>query len=147
MAYTRKQKTIRMEFDGDHEWAGLVVRTRALSTGVFTEITQFAGMLGDGKAKIASKDMGKISRLFGIFAEALLEWNLQEEDENGKIRDVPATVAGVQSQDIDFIIALIVAWVEQISGLGAGLGKGSSSGGISPAPPLPMEPLSPNPQS
>lgn len=149
MTYTRKRKIVRLEYDSSHDWAGLVVRTRSLSTGLFRKIIQFGALMadGDGRPKLSAKDAAEIPKLFDIFAGVLIDWTLEEEDEDGAVVPVPPTGAGIDSQDIDFVLALMGDWIGQIVSVSPDLGKGSNSGGISPAPSLPMAPLSPSPQS
>lgn len=128
MGYKRKPKVYRLEFT-DPEFEGLVVRTRSLPLGEFMELSGADAATGEGTQK-----------MMRAFARALVEWNL--EDELGE--PVKPSYDGIMAQDLDFITALITAWMDAIASVSPNLPRGSNSGGTSLEASLPMESLSPS---
>jgi hypothetical protein len=138
MGYRRPVKAYRLKFEQE-DMAGLEVTARSLPLGEFLKVTELASLDKDDPA--AAKSAGE---LFRLFASSLLEWNL----EDGFGDPVPATYAGVLAQDLDFMMAIILAWVGAMSDVDGGLGKGSSSGGTSGLEQsIPMETRSASPPS
>jgi hypothetical protein len=87
---------------------------------------------GQGSANDTLKAVGD---LFETFATALVSWNLEDEDGT----PVSADLEGIQSQDMEFILAVVRAWLEAVSSVNAPLGEGSTGGGTSQVPSIPME--------
>lgn len=137
--YKRKAKVYKLIFE-DEEFAGLEVRVKSLPVGDFLDLTDLADVAA-GTAGAEQKD--KIERLFAIFADALLDWNLLDEDDN----PVPANLDGVKSQDLDFDLTVIKAWMEAVAGVAAPLVTGSNGGTTTLEASLPMAPLTPSPES
>jgi len=133
--FIRQRRVYRLNFADDTELAGLEVRARSVPLGEFMSIV--------GLADTAEPGSEEMKRLFGGFAEQLVSWNLEAEDG----QPVPATLEGLYSQDFEFTMQLVLAWIEAIASVPGPLGETSSSGGTSPVPSLPMEPLSPSPGS
>lgn len=133
MGYVRERKVLRLRF-ADPEMDGLIVRARVISLGQFLEVV--------GLREVDPKSMGReeLDKLFGVFVGALLEWNLEEPAGV----PVPVTIEGVHSQDADFIMAIIRAWVDGIASVSGPLGAASSNGGRSLEASMPMESPSPN---
>lgn len=121
MGFKRKRKLYKLTF-ADPDMDGLQVTMHAIPVGVVLEL-QAASEKTDGNA-----------RLFEIMSEALVEWNLENEDGT----PVPATKEGVMTQDMDFVMAIITSWTEAISGVSAPLASGSTSGETFPEASLPM---------
>lgn len=145
MAYVRS-KVLKVTFDGDHPLAGLEVRTRRLSMDAYREVMSLSS-LDPERIAVDDDAFDEFRRPFEIFADCLISWNLQEEDENGEVRDVPPTLDAILA-DIVWIMPVIKAWLKALMEVPPELGKGSPSGEPSdPVPSLPMEPLSPSPQS
>jgi hypothetical protein len=120
------------------ELAGLEVTARSLPIEEFLKLSEMASAKDDPKTIAASA-----GDVFRTLAGALLEWNLTRNGE-----PVPATYEGIISCGLDFIMKIVRAWLTAMSGVDENLGKDSSSGTTSgPVPSLPMEPLSPAPQS
>jgi hypothetical protein len=61
--------------------------------------------------------------VFEILGRSLVSWNL--EDETGDA--VPADFTGVSSQELDFVFAIVNAWIETISSVPPPLPPGSTS--------------------
>lgn len=126
MGYKRAQKVYKLKF-ADPEFEGLEVRAKSIPTKLLMELS------GIKFNKSAPGD--EINHMFGIFADALVEWNLEDEDGN----PVPATFDGVMSQDIDFVLDIIMAWMDAVAGVSEDLKEKLNSGEISLAESIPME--------
>lgn len=123
MGYKRQEKVYKLEFEGE-DFEGLEVRAKGLSVGQLLEFQTLKD----------SSDSDASSKTLGTFASKLVSWNL--EDDNGP---VPATLEGVKGQDVDFIMAIVAAWVNAFSSVSSNLGKDSSSGVTFPEGSIPME--------
>jgi hypothetical protein len=123
------------------EMFGLVVRAHSIPVARVLELAR-AGVLGE-QMEITPENLALVQDLFATFGDALVEWNLEEDDGT----PVPATAEGVLSQDMDFVMLVVQAWLTGIMGVSAPLGGGSTSGAPFPEASIPMAPLSPNPQS
>src|SRR6266508_6176808 len=137
--YVRQRKVYRLRFE-DEDMAGLVVQARSAPLGQFLGLTKLAEL---ERGKVRPEDMEKVDGLFRGFAACLVDWNLESEDGT----PVPATLEGLYTQDIDFILQIIFAWIEGIAGVQVPLGQPSSDGGKSLEGSMPMATLSPNHQS
>lgn len=141
----KRDKTYRLVF-ADPEFEGLEVRARSVPTGQFLKITELMGLKDSGGFTAEDKD--KITELFATFADALIDWNLEddEKDESGQRtgRDipVPATLAGLLTQDLDFVLDIIKAWMDAVTTVPDAVGKASPSGVTYPEGLIPMDPLS-----
>lgn len=81
-------------------------------------------------------------QISAFIAEHLVGWNLERKGE-----PLPLSAAGVSKLPSRLYSALIVAWVNANTGISAPLETGSPSGGPFPEDAIPMEPLSPSPES
>jgi hypothetical protein len=133
MGFTRARKKYRLKFE-DPELEGFEVVMGSLSIGEFTDLT---GMV-DGQQSAEG-----VTALLEKFAGSIDSWNL--EDEKGT--PVPATFDGVKTQDLDFIMAIVVAWMDAIAGVDPTLRASANGTGTFPEVSLPMEPLSSSPLS
>lgn len=114
--YRRERKVFVLKFE---EHPGLMVRVRSISTGALLEL----GAVAD-KAKTGDQDA--VKGLLSAFAGALVSWNLEEEDGT----PVPCTLAALIGEEMDFVVPMVTAWMNNMSGsvVGGELGKESSSG-------------------
>lgn len=119
------------------EYAGLEVAVKSVPTGDLMDLMKMAVTLGSSGKDVKATDMDAVSSLFSGFAGALVSWNL--EDEQGVA--IPATLAGVNSLEFQFVVMVIMVWVEAVAGVSSDLGKASNSGGTFQGAPIPMEPL------
>lgn len=108
---------------------GLVVRMRAIRIGKLRKLMQIVSA--------DDQDEAAMDGMFGLVEEGLVSWNL--EDETGQ--PVPATLVGIEEQELPLILTIMNAWLTQMTGPSAGLGKGSPSGATFPGQPLTMEAL------
>lgn len=134
--YVRQRKVYRLRFE-DEDMAGLVVQARSAPVGQFLGLTKLAEL---ERGKVRPEDMEKVDGLFRGFAACLVDWNLESEDGT----PVPATLEGLYTQDIDFILQIIFAWIEAIAGVSGPLAAASSDGERSLEASLLMEPRSPS---
>lgn len=136
MGYKRQTTTYKLQFTGT-EYAGLEVEARSISAGRLLKLIRLAELATAGAERrgLTQDDMTAIDGLFTGFAGALIRWNLEDEDGT----PVPTTVDGVKSQDFEFIMAVIGAWIEAVAGVPADLGKDSTSGVTFPEHLIPMD--------
>ena len=127
----RKQRTIyRLRFE-DPSLDGLEVTARSLPLKDFLAINRMTVSATDDAAKQTEQSELMLKK----FAEALIGWNL--EDEDGK--PVPATHNGLLSQESQFVIEIIRAWMEAVAGVPKVSATGLNGGGTYPEQSIPME--------
>ncbi len=131
MGYVRERRIFRLKF-ADEDMGGLEVRAASVPLGTFLEMVELMDVEVRG---IGPDDARKVDRLFEGFARALVSWNLEEPEGV----PVPATFEGLRSQDIDFAMKILRAWVEALTSVPDFLPAGSSNGGRSLEPSIPME--------
>ncbi len=129
--------------------AGLQVRVRALTIGEMMELTraaESAPRLDDGTIDGSGVSGSDLEQMFRLLADALLSWNLESESltEEGVFEPVPATFEGIITQEADFMMDIVHAWMDAGAGVEPGLKDGSNSGGTSPVLSIPMDVLSPS---
>ncbi|NGO68513.1 hypothetical protein [Streptomyces boncukensis] len=130
MGYKRQRRIIHLQFDQDHELAGLEVRLRSLSLRNYKEL------LGIGEV-----DRSDVGSQLEEFARSLISWNLEDE-ETGE--PIPATPEAVDAEDADLMQKIAGFWFDALTGViqGDPLPDSSPGGGQSPEATIPMEPLS-----
>ena len=138
MGYKRGPRIYKLIFD-DPEYEGLEVRASSLTIRKLREIVNLRG-LDSNNPHEANKAS---DRMFSTFADCLISWNLEDELGN----PVPATLEGIENQETDFIMPIIGVWMDTITGATGPLDQTSSDGELFPVGSIPMETLSPNPQS
>lgn len=119
MGYRPQSKVYKLVF-ADPEMDGLTVRMRSPRIGELRELLALAQF--DPKNP-QPEDARNAGRLFEVFADALISWNV--EDDQGA--PVPADLAGVSTQDADFIQQIVREWLAVFK-VSAPLGNGSSAG-------------------
>lgn len=140
--FTPVRKTFRLQFT-DEDMAGLEVVMRRGSMDGFVKIAKMAG-LDTGRLKATDPATLKvIDELLDVFSAALVSWNVEDDDGN----PVPATREGVGTQDDDFVLEIIRAWVEARASVSLPLGQPSNGGATTDPDQLlmvgiPMEALS-----
>lgn len=123
MGYKRETKHYQLVF-ANPELNGLKVTARGLNIGDFMKVT---GIGTEGNVPL--------SYMLQRFAESLVDWNLEDEDGI----PVPATVEGVMSQDMDFMMGIAAVWIDALHGVSPPLASGSTGVGPSLAESIPME--------
>lgn len=153
----RLSRTYRLVFEDDPDFEGLVVRARGLTVEQLLEATALAdlaeadidGLAAQGRG-LTPEQRDQVRRLFEMFAERLVSWNVEDEGPDGPDGEgvpVPATLEGVLSQESTGVLRIIRTWLTAVAGVPSSLGKGSTSGATSRALSLPMEPLLASPLS
>lgn len=131
MGYVHQRKTYRLVFEGGLE--GLEVVAKSASGAAYKRI---AGMANREWANpLSDEDLGEFEALCEAFADVLVEWNLEEEHEaKGKVvrKAVPPTLKGLMDQDLELVMAIVMAWMDAVAGRAAVTVDESS---------LPMDPL------
>jgi hypothetical protein len=127
MGYKVEKKAYRLKFE---DRPGLEVTAASLPLGDFLNVTKLAG----GSAAEAAENAAD---LFSAFADSLISWNI--EDDNGP---VTPDLAGIKTLDFDFVIEIVMAWVQAMGGVDNPLQKGSSNGETSLESMMPMSPSS-----
>ncbi len=135
MGYVRERRNYRLVFEDD-EYDGLEVVARSASVAAYRRIAELAST--PFSSPPSAEDLIEIDNLYQAFAAQLVSWNLEEEDGT----PVPATLAGLQDQDLPFAMAIILAWMNAVAGVSPPLPDTSSSGEMEES--LPMEVLSPS---
>lgn len=136
MGHRRKSKVYKLVWPEDHENHGLEVCVKSLSTAELMRLGSLADK--DLTEDLSPEAMAALEDMMRLFASKLVKWNL--EDEDGE--PVPATYEGLNSQELDFTMELIDAWMNTVAGIAAPLGANSSAGNPALEASLPMEPLS-----
>jgi hypothetical protein len=128
MGYKKKVKTFELSFKGDAEYDGLELTMKGLSIGKYLKIAELADTADSDKT-------ADLRPMLSSFADALVSWNMEDEDE----LEVPASLEGIESLDIEFVMTLISKWLTSVAGVSAPLGSDSGSGETSPELGIPME--------
>lgn len=127
-----KPERTRYRIRGKGDLEGLLVEMKGISVGTFMEVAEMADL---DPRNFSAADMPRVKRLFEIVADSLAEWNLLDDED----QPVPATHAGVMSQDFPLVMAIIEGWMEAIGGVPTPLDQpsadGKQSGGLS----IPMD--------
>lgn len=122
-SYRRQPKIYTLRWPEGHELHGLMVSVKGLTVAKLLDLTAKATVLTSEQPEV-SESGAEAGRLFKDFANALVEWNL--EDDNGK--PVPANYRGITSLDFDFAVQLATAWMEAVASVGNPLPPPSSNG-------------------
>lgn len=131
MGYKRPGKVYRLVFTDDLD--GLEVKARSMSTG---DLLDMAPLLDLKMSTSPTADeLGQVRDLLERFAGVLVSWNLEDDDD----QPVPADVDGLLAQDLGFVMQVITAWADAVSGVPAPLPQPSPGGEPSLAASIPME--------
>ena len=141
MGYKVKKTIFRLVFEGKHE--GLIVEALAPPLGFLEDAMKMAPLVGKSTDQMTEEDLELVTGVFSGFAEYLVSWNLEDDDD----QPIPADLAGLKKQDMGFVMEIVQAWLENAGEVGAPLPQPSSSGRPSLEGSLPMEPLSASPPS
>jgi hypothetical protein len=127
VGYRPKRKIFALDFAGT-DYEGLQVSVRGMTVGEELDLAE---------VQITG------SVIVEELTKRLISWNV--EDDTGQ--PVPTTMEGIRTQDGAMILAILDAVRQANSGVPDPLPQTSPSGETSPAPPIPMAPLSESPQS
>lgn len=104
-AYRRQRRVYILEF-GDPQYEGLEIKVRSLPIRELTDL-----MVLDTESEDPQVRASSISTMMAAFAEALVSWNMT--DEAGQ--PIPSTLEYIESEDADFIMMCISAWMRAVS--------------------------------
>jgi len=147
MGFVRQPTIYKLVWPEGDEYHGLEVKVRAIPISLFFDLMKVVDVnsldLNDIKPEDLSSDsLEAVTELFKMFADNLVDWNLQEQiEEGGPVTDVPPTAEGVMAQELGFVLMLVEKWMSVISDVTGPLGNLSFDGGKSPVPSMEMEPL------
>jgi hypothetical protein len=132
MGFRPPRKIYNLDFTGT-DYEGLTVKMRGFTVGEELELDDLRTQKGGGGER----------QYYQMLAEILVEWNV--DDEYGA--PVPTTFDGVCTQDSVMVGAILDSLRKATSGVSDPLPQSSPSGEPSPVVSIPMEPLSPSPES
>ncbi len=116
-----------LTFEGT-PYEGLEVTVDSASIGLLTGVAEhyeaLAGLTAESDLKSA---LPALNKLLSLFAGVLEGWNVTKRG-----KPVPATLAGLQSLDVLFVIGIVRAWLTGSVQADEELGKDSGSGETSP---------------
>lgn len=112
------------------DYPGLEVRMAGLKLG---KVRKLVSIMEDDDEKTNTV----VEEMARLVVEGLVSWNLEEEDGSPS----PATEAGVEDLELPMLLTIVSEWLDQMTGVDDDLGKGSSSGVISPVALPTMESL------
>jgi len=110
MGFEVKENTARLVFT-DPSFNGLEVVCALIP---LDELAAAASLASIDPAKVTPGDLAKVQQLRDAFAGALRSWNLTR-----KGKPVPATLAGVKSLDMVFLLQLIEPWIANSAAVAA----------------------------
>jgi hypothetical protein len=114
MGYRKESTLYRLKFE---KYDGLTVDVKSMSVGDLMDLSSSATSVESLEDIKASVDQS--NKLLEVFAKHLVRWNL--EDEDGKT--VPASLEGIRSQEMPFVLDIIINWMNQIVKVNENLGQ------------------------
>jgi hypothetical protein len=136
VGFVRQKKIFKLVF-ADPEMEGLEVRIRSMSIEQALDVAELA--------TVAANQRDRIYQLTDALAAGIVSWNLEELDDQEVPQPVPATAAGLRSQDLDLLLAIVRAWINAVLAVSPPLAKPSPDGGPSLEASIPMESPLPSP--
>lgn len=131
----------RLDFT-DTELDGLEITARGSSMAELLEVMEAADGIEDLKELDEKQDAAKIAGQFremvAPFARKLHSWNVIDDDDN----PVPASLDGLLTQELDFVVAVITAYGKAMTQAPPPLPASSPSGASSPEEAAAMAELS-----
>ena len=127
MGFREPDSTITVRFKPGHPYHGLEATLHSMTIDEYSRALGWDGGEGDGQGQTLER-----------FYKALISWNLTDS------QDQPIPIDAARSRDKRLILALNNAWVNTLTGVPDTdpLPEPSASGESSPAPQIPMAPLS-----
>lgn len=126
MGYRKVPTIYTLKFE-QADYEGLVVRMKSLSFGKVRKLI---------RATEAADD-DNFDELLASISQGLVSWNIEDEDGI----PLPANEENLNDQDFSFVLDIVNAWLECMTGVDDDLGKGSPSGPQFPGRPVTMEAL------
>jgi hypothetical protein len=122
MGFRKERKQYRLVFK-DPELEGFMCLCKSLTVDEFMEVTSLASSFRDPK----DNDTRKITKTFDILGDAIIEWNLEDDDGNPIAPDSKS----LRQLEFDFVMEIMMAWMMAQSGVPSPLLTGSRNGEIS----------------
>ena len=135
------------EITRDYRGEPLEIRMRPMRISDWRRLLKLDRLVHLPQEEWSEADAENALIILDIFAARLASWNLEDEDENDVRTPVPATLAGVESQELPFIMKLTQQWMDSDTALSAPLVQPSPGMPPFPVATLPMETLSRPPYS
>ena len=135
MGFVYQRATYRLVFEG--VLAGLEVVAKSTSATVYKRISGFANR--EWTNPPSDEDLVEFDALCEAFAGVLVEWNLEEEvTVKGKPvrKAVPPTLKGLMDQDLQLVLAIVLAWMDAVAGpaaVGAGVDESTLPMDVTPS--------------
>jgi hypothetical protein len=126
----QRKRTYLITWD-EGELAGFEMRVKSMSLDDVITLTASASSITPESAAAGANSV--IEGLLEQFAAFLVSWNLEDEDN----QPVPATLAGLRSQDVPFLLQIIKRGLSAITDVDIPLPGGSNSGETSAEAPPP----------
>lgn len=128
MTFEASPATVPVRFKPGHKYHGAEAEVRGMSIAEYLRATGMDGGDGEGAGKTLTR-----------FFESLVSWNLTYQGQ-----PLPPTADSMQYADQALVRAMNNQWIESLMGVADSdpLPENSTSGESSPAPPIPMAPLS-----
>lgn len=143
MGFKPKRTLYRLTFE-DPDLEGLEVVTRRVSVeGLIGFIDFYEAVKGTDPEKFTPEDARALTALFERFVKVVASWNIEDDDD----QPVPVSVEGLQSLELEFVMALIESWITGMAQAPPPLPGNSASGGTSPEAQLAAVSQSRNPGS
>ena len=127
MGYKRAKKVYNLVFAAE-DMEGLEVKAHSMPLGDLMA-------LASGIDNIATASIEDVDRVLATFAEVLVAWNLEDDDDV----PVPANLDGLKGQDQEFVFSIVMSYVDAVSGVSAPLEQPSPGGEPSLAASIPMD--------
>jgi hypothetical protein len=121
--FKRERKLYHLNFETD-ELDGFECFATGCTLEQFVEISA----LGEELKTEEGRTKENIEKQFTTFARFLTSWNLLDDDDE----PVACTYKGLASQEFDFVMAIMMAWMKAIATVSDPLVSASPSGGTSP---------------
>jgi hypothetical protein len=122
--FKREKKLYKLKFETP-ELDGF----ECIATGTTLERFIELNALSEALQSPEGRTEENIRKQYQLFAQYLKSWNLDDDDD----RPVPCTYEGLLTQDFDFVMEIMKAWMQAIASVPDDVGKGSGSGETSQA--------------
>ena len=100
----QKRKTLHITFEDKPD---LEVYVRSVSVKRALRLMRLAGEMDEAKAEQqAEKD---VEELFGAFADRVVSWTLEEDDDT----PVPVSLEALLDWDFDVALQMVLTWIQQ----------------------------------
>jgi hypothetical protein len=134
VGFTKQPRIVTLKFKEGHRLHGLEVTCKGMNIGDYFKVVGLDGSDGESVAEVAQR-----------LANSLISWTYERPDGT----PIPPTVEEFNDLDRDDGIDLASAWIDALNGVHDAdpLPQSSPSGGPSLVASIPMETLSPSPES